>query len=71
MIAAVRGEVHRPDVIYVACGANGLWRSGDFGAAFRQLPTLADATAIATTTDQQRRLLAAAGKARRHGRRSL
>ena len=59
-VAAVRGDVHLPDVIYVACGANGLWRSGDFGAMFRRLPALADATAIATTTDQQRRLLVAA-----------
>lgn len=58
-VAAVRGDVHLPDVIYVACGANGLWRSGDFGATFRRLPALADATAIATTTDQQKRLLAA------------
>jgi photosystem II stability/assembly factor-like uncharacterized protein len=58
-VAAVRGDVHLPDVIYVACGANGLWRSGDFGAAFRRLPALADATAVAATTDQQRRLLVA------------
>ena len=57
--AAVRGDVHVPDVIYVACGANGLWRSRDFGATFVRLPALADATAIAATTDQQRRLLAA------------
>jgi photosystem II stability/assembly factor-like uncharacterized protein len=56
-VAAVRGEVHLPDVIYVACGASGLWRSGDFGATFRRLPAVSDATAIATTTDQQRRLL--------------
>jgi hypothetical protein len=59
-VAAVRGDVHLPDVIYVACGANGLWRSGDFGATFRRLPAVGDATAIATTTDQQRRLLVAA-----------
>ena len=58
-VAAVRGDVHLPDVIYVACGANGLWRSGDFGAAFRRLPAVADATAVAATTDQQRRLLVA------------
>ena len=62
-VAAVRGDVHLPDVIYVACGANGLWRSGDFGATFRRLPALADATAIATTTDQQRRLLVASPRA--------
>jgi hypothetical protein len=59
-VAAVRGDVHRPDVIYVICGRNGLWRSGDFGATFRRLPALADGTAIATTTDQRRRLLVAA-----------
>lgn len=58
-VAAVRGDVHVPDVIYVACGQNGLWRSRDFGAAFVRLPALPDATAIAATTDQQRRLLAA------------
>jgi photosystem II stability/assembly factor-like uncharacterized protein len=56
-VAAVRGDVHLADVIYVACGANGLWRSGDFGATFHHLPDLPDATTIATTTDQQRRLL--------------
>src|SRR5262249_29150801 len=26
-IAAIRDDVHKPDTIYVACGANGLWRS--------------------------------------------
>src|SRR6478609_6189862 len=25
-IAAIRDDVHKPDTIYVACGANGLWR---------------------------------------------
>ena len=27
----------RPDVIYVACGAAGLWRSADFGATFQRI----------------------------------
>jgi hypothetical protein len=58
-IAAVRGEVHRPDAIYVACGANGLWRSHDFGATFQHIPSAGPATAVATTTDDQRLLLVA------------
>jgi photosystem II stability/assembly factor-like uncharacterized protein len=58
-IAAVRGDVHRPDAIYVACGANGLWRSHDFGATFQQIPAAGAATAVATTTDNQRLLLVA------------
>jgi photosystem II stability/assembly factor-like uncharacterized protein len=58
-IAAVRGDVHRPDAIYVACGANGLWRSHDFGATFQQVPKAGPVTAVATTTDNQRLLLVA------------
>lgn len=58
-IAAVRGDVHRPDAIYVACGRNGLWRSHDFGATFQQIPAAGAATAVATTTDNQRLLLVA------------
>ncbi len=58
-IAAVRGEVHRPDAIYVACGRNGLWRSHDFGATFQRIPAAGDVTAVATTTDDQRLLLVA------------
>jgi photosystem II stability/assembly factor-like uncharacterized protein len=58
-IAAVRGEVHRPDAIYVACGANGLWRSHDFGATFERIPAAGQASAVATTTDDQRLLLVA------------
>jgi photosystem II stability/assembly factor-like uncharacterized protein len=58
-IAAVRGDVHKPDAIYVACGANGLWRSHDFGATFQQIPAAGAATAVATTTDNQRLLLVA------------
>lgn len=58
-VAAIRGDVHRPDVIYVACGAAGLWRSKDFGATFRRLPRAGAATAVAATTDDQRLLLVA------------
>jgi photosystem II stability/assembly factor-like uncharacterized protein len=58
-IAAVRGDVHRPDAIYVACGRNGLWRSHDFGATFQRIPAAGAATAVATTTDNQRLLLVA------------
>jgi photosystem II stability/assembly factor-like uncharacterized protein len=58
-IAAVRGDVHRPDAIYVACGRNGLWRSHDFGATFQQIPAAGPVTAVATTTDDQRLLLVA------------
>jgi photosystem II stability/assembly factor-like uncharacterized protein len=58
-IAAVRGDVHRPDAIYVACGQNGLWRSHDFGATFQQIAAAGPVTAVATTTDDQRLLLVA------------
>jgi photosystem II stability/assembly factor-like uncharacterized protein len=58
-IAAVRGDVHRPDAIYVACGRNGLWRSHDFGATFQRIPGAGPVTAVATTTDDQRLLLVA------------
>ena len=58
-IAAIRGDVHRPDAIYVACGAAGLWRSHDFGATFQRIPRAGQATAVAATTDDQRLLLVA------------
>jgi photosystem II stability/assembly factor-like uncharacterized protein len=58
-VAAIRGDVHRPDVIYVACGAAGVWRSKDFGASFKRLPRAGPATAVAATTDDQRLLLVA------------
>ncbi len=58
-VAAIRNDVHDPDVIYVACGAAGLWRSGDFGATFHRMPGVADVTAVAATTDDQRLLLVA------------
>jgi photosystem II stability/assembly factor-like uncharacterized protein len=59
-LSAVRGDPLQPDVVYVACGAQGLWKSADFGASFRRLANAPDATAVATTTDDHARLLAAA-----------
>jgi hypothetical protein len=59
-ISAVRGDPLRPDTVYVGCGPRGVWRSGDFGASFRRLPNAPPATALATTTDDHTRLLAAA-----------
>ncbi len=59
-LAAVRGDPLRPDVVYVACGSRGLWRSSDFGASFRRLAGAPPATALATTTDAHDRVLAAA-----------
>ena len=61
-VAAIRGEVHTPDVIYVACGANGLWRSGDFGATFRRVSSAGQASVVADTTDDQGRLLVASAR---------
>ena len=58
-VAAIRADVHRPDVIYVACGTAGLWRSKDFGASFKRIPRAGPATAVAATTDDQRLLLVA------------
>ena len=58
-LSAVRGDPLKADVVYVACGSAGLWRSADFGASFKRLPGVADATAVATTTDDHDRLLVA------------
>ena len=58
-VAAVRGDVTRPDVVYVAAGDAGLWRSRDDGASFRQIADIPDAHAIALTTDDQRLVLVA------------
>jgi photosystem II stability/assembly factor-like uncharacterized protein len=58
-VAAIRADVHHPDVIYVACGAAGLWRSKDFGATFKRIPRAGPATAVAATTDDQKLLLVA------------
>jgi hypothetical protein len=61
-ISAVRGDVTEPDVIYVACGDDGLWRSLDDGATFTHMPAPAVATAVAMTTDDQSRVLVAGDK---------
>jgi hypothetical protein len=60
-IGAVRGDVIQPDVVYAACGASGLWRSLDDGATFTHVPGPADPRAVAMTTDDQSRILVAAG----------
>ena len=62
-VAAVRDLITEPDIIYVACGAGGLWRSHDSGrvvpAGRRHRPTRA---AVAMTTDDQDLVLVAAGE---------
>ncbi|MGZ4480871.1 MAG: WD40/YVTN/BNR-like repeat-containing protein [Gaiellales bacterium] len=58
-LSAVRDDVTMPDIIYVAAGGRGLWRSVDFGATFRRVPGIARATAVATTTDEQDLVLVA------------
>ena len=58
-LSAVRGDPLRADVVYVACGQAGLWRSSDFGASFTRLAASPDATAVATTTDDHLRVLVA------------
>ena len=60
-VSAVRGDPLRPDAVYVGCGEGGVWKSADFGASFRRLAAAPGATALATTTDDHTRLLAAAG----------
>ena len=60
-IGAVRGDVVKPDVLYAACGKNGLWRSLDDGATFTHVPGPADPMEVAMTTDNQGRILVAAG----------
>jgi hypothetical protein len=61
-VAAVRGDVEQPDVIYAAAGKDGLWRSRDDGATFRHVPEVPEAYAIAHTTDNQRLVLVAGDK---------
>lgn len=58
-ISAVRGDVTKPDVIYAACGADGLWLSLDDGATFAKVPGPAVAHAVAMTTDNQAQVLVA------------
>ena len=61
-ISAVRGDVTKPDVIYVACGTGGLWRSLDDGATFTHMPEPAVAYGVAMTTDKQSQVLVAGDK---------
>jgi len=61
-ISAVRGDVTKPDVIYVACGARGLWRALDDGATFTHMPAPAVAYGVAMTTDEQSQVLVAGDK---------
>jgi photosystem II stability/assembly factor-like uncharacterized protein len=58
-VSAVRGDPLKPDTVYVACGPAGLWRSSDFGASFTRLAAVPEATAVANTTDDHLRVLAA------------
>lgn len=58
-IAAVRDEVVKPDTVYVAAGRDGLFRSRDDGATFTRVAGIADARAVALTTDDQERMLVA------------
>ena len=58
-ISARRAATDDPDWIFVAAGRAGLWRSHDFGASFRRLPGIADATAVATTPHDATRVLVA------------
>jgi hypothetical protein len=59
-LAARRGDPLRPDTVFAAAGAGGLWRSDDFGATFRRVPAVMVATGVATTTADPRRVLVAA-----------
>jgi photosystem II stability/assembly factor-like uncharacterized protein len=60
-VAAVRDEITEPDIVYVACGSDGLWRSLDLGASFDKVPGIGDARSVALTTDDQDLVLVAAG----------
>jgi photosystem II stability/assembly factor-like uncharacterized protein len=56
-LAARRENYDQPDVIYVAEGAAGLWKSTDFGATFRRVAGLAWADGVATTFHDANRVL--------------
>ncbi len=58
-VAAVRDLVTRPDIVYVAAGADGLWRSLDDGATFHKVPGVSDVVTAGLTTDDQDRVLVA------------
>ena len=59
----MRDEITKPDIVYVACGSDGLWRSLDLGASFDKVPGIGDARSVALTTDDQDLVLVAAGTA--------
>jgi hypothetical protein len=56
-VSAVRDLVTDPDIVYVATGPDGLWRSLDDGATFHKVPGVTDVVAVALTTDDQNRVL--------------
>ena len=58
-VAAVRDLVTAPDILYVAAGQDGLWRSLDDGASFHKVPGVSDVVTVALTTDDQDRVLVA------------
>jgi photosystem II stability/assembly factor-like uncharacterized protein len=60
-VAAVRDLITEPDIVYVACGADGLWSSHDLGASFQKVDGIGDARSVAMTTDDQDLVLVAAG----------
>jgi photosystem II stability/assembly factor-like uncharacterized protein len=59
-VSAVRNLVTQPDVVYVAAGTEGLWRSTDFGASFQRIAGVRSAYSVGLTTDDQRLVLVAA-----------
>src|SRR5947209_788469 len=58
-ISARRAKTTQPDTVFVAAGRRGLWVSRNFGASFRRVPGIADATLVATTTHDATRVLVA------------
>ena len=56
-LAARRQSYDQPDVIYVADGAAGLWKSTNFGATFRRVKGLSWADGVAATFDDAHRVL--------------
>jgi hypothetical protein len=60
-VSAVRDDVTEPDTIYVAAGADGLWRSRDDGGSFTRVGAaggLDDVRSVATTTARPTLVLA-------------
>ncbi len=56
-LAARREDLDQPDVIFVAEGAAGLWKSTDFGATFRRVAGLSWADGVAATFHDPNRVL--------------